>query len=87
MENKINKNLVNIVKSYLMISQYNVDRNKRLLEYNIDDHFYSCEFWNKSYNNFEITECFTIKFCSNCDNPCKYIKSLNYKYCDCGICY
>lgn len=36
MENKINRDIINIVRSYLTVSKNEVKRNKKLLEYEIN---------------------------------------------------
>ena len=60
MENKINRNLVNIVKSYLTISKNEVKRNERLLIYGLNTfNLYYIQF-NKNY---------LFSYCLFCDQP------------------
>lgn len=78
--NKLNKYLIDIVRSYLIISEYNVKRSKELVIYNFKWIIYEHKFYHLTTINEIIEQFLYIKYnrCLICDN-CSYI-SVNHKY-------
>src|SRR5271156_2223375 len=69
LKTQINKDLINIVRSYLTISEVKVNRNRKLMIYNIekfvipqDENIKTC----KLIYKYKGLKC---GYCVNCDNP------------------
>lgn len=71
MNNKLNINLVNIIRSYLTISKEQVNRNKKLINYNIEI---------LPLTRFSYKEIF-CDYCINCDEKIYYYPNMcSFKY-------
>lgn len=67
---KINKDLNNIIRSYLIISQNNVKRSYNLIIYNLQYNLH----YNKKFNDFDII----FGFCSLCDDTTEILNKTTY---------
>lgn len=79
LKNYLSVDITNIIINYLTISKYQVNRNKKLINFHIKD----IEF---SYNNFKIIKrhikIWTYSYCTFCDNFNKYLKHHITNYVD-----
>ena len=66
--NKINKDIINIVKSYLIISEYQMNKNKEVLIYN----FYILAIKDEKEVNVRSFVKLFCGYCVNCDNKGYY---------------
>lgn len=78
---KINNNLVNIVRSYLTISKVKVNRNRKLMNYNMSIlHFSYSENIITTVNRLiHIYKNLRCSYCINCDSPADYYPNYSSK--------
>lgn len=82
--NLISKDIVNIIKNYLMISKYNVKRNYNLLVYEYNDTHHQItkvsinfcinenSFIKKILKYIQYYKCKIFHYCPFCDNPTSF---------------
>ena len=75
---KINKNMINIIKSYLIISEEQMNKNKELLIYNF---FLATQFLTFQDDimkvNTKACKLLTCDYCINCNNKAYYMSIMN----------
>lgn len=81
----LSKNISNIINNYLIISKFQVERNKKLVNYHIksiicsDEEGYIIPSFNIIRRYIKI---WTINYCPFCENFSKYRKEHNTNYID-----